>query len=93
MAKTERAVVTVLGKDQSGIIYHVSRVLYEHGVNIADLSQTVLDEMFNMVMIVELPGADFSFDALSEALSALGQEIGKQIRIQRMDIFNAMHRI
>lgn len=93
MAAKQRAVVTVLGKDQTGIIYHVSRVLYEHGANIVDLSQTVLAEMFNMVMLVDLLDEAIPFDTLSGALAALGEEIGMQIRIQRMDIFDAMHKI
>lgn len=93
MAAKQRAVVTVLGKDRTGIIYHVSKVLYEHGANIVDLSQTVLAEMFNMVMLVDLLDETTPFESLSTALTALGEDIGLQVRIQRMDIFDAMHKI
>lgn len=89
----QRAVVTVLGKDQTGIIYHVSRVLYEHRINIVDVSQSVVDDMFHMVMIVDFLPDSGSFPAVSDALMALEESIGKQVKIQRMEIFDAMHRI
>lgn len=88
-----KAVVTVLGRDCKGIIARVSGVLYAHDVNILDLSQTVLSDMFNMVMLVDIDSPHLDFGVLSEALTALGQELGLQIRIQRSEIFDAMHRI
>ena len=91
MENTNKAVVTVLGKDTIGIIAKVSAVLAENQANILDISQTVLSGMFNMIMIVDISGA--SFDALSLRLNALGETLGLQIRIQRSEIFEAMHRV
>ena len=91
MDKKNTAVVTVVGKDTIGIIAKVSAVLSEHEVNILDISQTVLSGMFNMIMIVDISLSRFA--QLSEALEQLGILLGLQIRIQRSEIFDAMHRI
>jgi ACT domain-containing protein len=85
------AVVTVLGRDQKGIIAKVSAVLYEYGVNILDLSQTVIGDVFNMVMLVDVGSGDFN--AIQTRLETLGETICQQIRIQRSAIFDAMHRV
>ena len=89
----QKAVITVLGVDRKGIIAKVSRVLLEHDVNILDINQTILDNMFNMVLIADISSAQCSFHGLSEALEHLGQEMGLQIRIQRHEIFEAMYQI
>ena len=91
MDKQNTAVVTVVGKDTIGIIAKVSAVLSEHEANILDISQTVLSGMFNMIMIVDISLSRFA--QLSEALEQLGIRLGLQIRIQRSEIFDAMHRI
>ena len=91
METGNRAVVTVLGRDTTGIIAKVSAVLFRHTANILDISQTVLSGMFNMIMIVDL--RDSVFADLSEDLTRLGREIGVEIRIQRSEIFDAMHRV
>lgn len=91
MEKKNTAVVTVVGNDTIGIIARVSAVLFEHEANILDISQTVLSGMFNMMMIVDISRSEF--DQLKEALSALGDKLGLQIRIQKSEIFDAMHRI
>ena len=91
MDEKKTAVVTVIGRDTIGIIAQVTRVLAELGSNILDISQTVLSGMFNMVMIVDVTHT--SFEALSEALANLGKEMGLQMRVQRSEIFDAMHRI
>ena len=91
MDKKNTAVVTVVGKDTRGIIARVSAVLAAHEANILDISQTVLSGMFNMIMIVDISMAAFA--QLSDHLTALGNEMGLQIRIQRSEIFDAMHRI
>ena len=93
MAGTSKAVVTVLGFDRKGIIARVSGVLFERGINILDISQTILDGYFNMVMIVDLSEPVCPFDELQAELSALGREMGLQIRIQKNEIFEAMHQI
>lgn len=91
MDTVNKAVVTVLGRDTTGIIAKVSAVLYKHDANILDITQTVLSGMFSMVMIVDLRDSDFS--VLADDLSAVGTSLGLQIRIQRNEIFDAMHRI
>ena len=87
----KRTIITVVGKDTVGIIAKVCTYLAENGINILDISQTIVQGYFNMMMIVDVSLSDF--DALSAALSALGAELGLQVRIQRSEIFDAMHRI
>ena len=91
MEKKNTAVVTVVGNDTVGIIARVSAVLSEHEANILDISQTVLSGMFNMIMIVDISLSAFA--QRSDRLTALGIDMGLQIRIQRSEIFDAMHRI
>lgn len=91
MEKKNTAVVTVVGEDTCGIIAQVSDVLWKHDANILDISQTVLSGMFNMIMIVDVSLS--RFEELEHELTALGGELGLQIRIQRSEIFDAMHRI
>ena len=91
MEKKNTAVVTVVGKDTIGIISRVSSALAHHEANKLDISQTVLSGMFNMIMIVDISLSRFA--QLSDELDALGSELGLQIRIQRSEIFDAMHRI
>ena len=88
-----RAIVTVIGKDRVGIIANVCSLLAKNGVNVRDISQTVMQEYFTMIMLVENPSEGIVFDELSRLLSDAGREQGLSIRIQREDIFNAMHRI
>ncbi len=88
-----RAIVTVIGKDQVGIIAAVCAMLAENNVNVLDISQTVLQGYFTMIMLVDLSGCSVPFSSLAELLENGGQERGLSIRIQREDIFNAMHRI
>ena len=88
-----KAIVTVTGKDKTGIIAGVSAVLSECGVNILDISQTVLQDYFAMIMLVDLSGCIISFSDLDEKLAASGKEIAMDIRIMREEIFDAMHRL
>ena len=84
-----KAIVTVIGKDQVGITAAVCALLAQHNINILDINQTILQEYFTMVMLVDLSACELSIGELSKA----GEERGLSIRIQREDIFNAMHRI
>ena len=85
-----RAVVSVMGIDQPGIIAKVSACLYNNKVNILDINQTIMQNIFTMVMLVEFSeGAD----TIAAELDAIGKEIGVDIRMQNEDIFNSMHRI
>lgn len=88
-----RAIVTVIGKDRVGIIAQVSKLLADYGVNVMDISQTVLREYFTMFMLVDVSGCRIPFAQLAEKLRDGGGEAGLEIRIQREEIFNAMHRI
>ena len=88
-----RAIVTVIGKDRVGIIANVCTLLAQSGVNILDISQTVLQEYFTMIMLVDTSGCSEPFGELSKALKERGEEQALSIRIQREDIFEAMHRI
>ena len=88
-----KAIVTVIGKDQVGIIAGVCTVLAGQGINELDISQTVMQEYFTMIMMVDTSGCGTSFEALGGILEAWGKERGLSIRIQREDIFEAMHRI
>ena len=90
---TMKAVITVVGKDKTGIIARVSNVLYENNINILDISQTIEQGYFNMMMIVDANGADKQFGQLADEMAELGDKIGVQIKMQSEDIFNIMHRI
>lgn len=88
-----RAFVTVLGRDRVGIIAAICNLLAEKNVNILDISQTILQENFTMIMLVDASACSVSFDELAASLSELGSKMNLNIRIQREEIFNAMHRI
>ena len=88
-----KAIVTVVAKDQVGIIAAVCNTLSQQQINILDISQTILQDYFVMIMLTDLRACPISFAELSELLSETGNARGLDIRIQREDIFNAMHRI
>lgn len=87
------AIVTVVGKDRVGIIAGVCVCLSGLNVNVLDISQTILDGMFTMMMLVDLSAANADFPTVSATLSEAGEKLGVNIRIQREDVFDAMHRI
>ena len=88
-----KAVVTVTGKDKVGIIAMASAECAKHSANIVDISQTVLDEYFAMIMLVELDGLKVDFATFADAMNKAGGECGVDIRVMHEDIFNSMHRI
>ncbi len=88
-----RAIMNVVGPDRVGIIAGVSALLAELNINILDLSQTIMDGMFTMTLLVDTAGAAASFEDIRAALSDHGAREGLSIRIQREDTFTAMHRI
>lgn len=88
-----KAIVTVVGQDQKGIIAKVSNVLFENGVNIQDISQTIMQNMFTMIMLVDLHSSDISVQSLSDKLNVIAEEMGLSIHVQREEIFTSMHRI
>lgn len=88
-----KAVITVTGKDKVGIIAMTSSECAKFGVNIVDISQTVLDEYFVMIMLVELSGLTVSFSEFSDSIKKEGGACGVDIRVMHEDIFNTMHKI
>lgn len=88
-----KAVVTVLGKDRVGIIAAISRILAESNVNILDIAQTTMQDVFTMTMLTDIGKASVDFDVLSDRLEAEGKRQGLYVKIQHEDIFNSMHRI
>ena len=88
-----KAIVTVIGKDRVGITAAVCSLLAQHSINILDINQTILQDYFTMVMLVDTAACTSSIADLSDILEQAGQEQNLSIRIQREDIFNAMHRI
>ena len=93
MNEMKKAFISVLGTDRKGIIAQVSRILYENDANIMDISQTIVSGLFSMILIADISSPSCSFDALKLELDALSERIGVQIRIQRSEIFEAMHQI
>ncbi len=87
------AIVTVVGSDQVGIIAKVSAFLSGHGINIADITQTVLSGNFVMMMMVDLSASDLPMDECKKGLAALGDEIGISVSVMHERVFSAMHRI
>ena len=88
-----RAVVTVIGKDKKGIIAKISAFFAEKGANILDISQTILEEYFAMIMIVDLSDTQEELATLAKESSEYGKSIGMSVYLQHEDIFNAMHTI
>ena len=88
-----KTIITVVGKDTVGIIAKVCTYLANNRINILDISQTIVQEYFNMMMIVDLGTAEKPFDTISDELAQIGEEIGVIVKCQREEIFNSMHRI
>ena len=88
-----KALISVTGLDATGIIARVATKLYEMNINILDITQTILSGYFTMVMMVDLSGMTCGFDEITGALNALGEKLGLEIRMQRSEIFDAMHRL
>ena len=86
-----KAVITVIGKDTTGIIAKVSNLLYENGINILDISQTIMQDLFTMIMLCDIK--DVQVGDLQEKLNIVADEMKLSIRVQNEEIFNSMHRI
>lgn len=89
----DRAVVTVIGRDKVGIVAGVSNVLAQNNVNIEDISQTIMGDLFAMIMLVSFSADSSSIDELQDILTGFGEKIGVRISIQHEDLFRFMHRI
>ncbi len=88
-----KTVITVIGKDKTGIIANVSKTLLENDVNILDISQTIMQDYFAMIMMADISSMKISFGELKEKLELVGETIEMDIRVQNEKIFNAMHQI
>ncbi len=88
-----RAVVTVVGKDRTGIIASVSGYLADKTINILDISQTIMQDLFTMIMLVDTKGASIDASVLANDLKDLGEKIGVEINVQHEGLFSSMHRI
>ena len=86
-----KAVITVIGKDTVGIIAKVSNLLFENGINILDISQTIMQDLFTMIMLVDIKAVQVG--DLQEKLDVIAKEMNLSIRVQNEEIFNSMHRI
>ncbi len=89
----KKTIITVVGKDSVGIIAKVCTYLANNGVNVLDISQTIVEGYFNMMMIADVNNSHKPFDQLAEELEGIGEEIGCVVKVQHEDIFNKMHRI
>ena len=88
-----RAVITVVGHDTKGIIASIATLLANNGINILDISQTIMQDMFTMIMLCDISESEIAFEKLVEELNKLGEQLKMSIRIQHEDIFNSMHKI
>ena len=88
-----KCVISVLGQDRSGIVAAVATALAEGNTNIADISQTILADIFSMTMLVELDETTADFNTMQEKLTKVGEELGVQITLQRQDVFRYMYEI
>lgn len=89
----KKTIITVVGKDSVGIIAKVCTYLAEEKINILDISQTIVQGFFNMMMVVDMNETEKDFNLVSSELEKIGEEIGCIIKVQREDIFDKMHRI
>lgn len=93
MEKTEKAVITVVGKDMVGILAKVSAACAQQGVNVLEVTQSILQDMFVMVMLVDVTHASLGVGELAQQFDALGQAQNLKIHVMHEDIFNSMHKI
>ena len=93
MQKSEKAVITVIGKDMVGILAKVTALCAEKGMNVLEVTQSILQDMFVMVMLVDITGATAGVGDLAGIFDQLGQENGLRIHIMHEDIFNSMHKV
>ena len=88
-----KAVVTVVGKDTKGIIAKVSTALFEASVNILDISQTIMQDLFTMIMLIDCEESKHNISDINDRLQTIADEMGLSIRVQREEIFSSIHKI
>ncbi len=92
-ATSSRIVITVLGKNRPGIVAAITHVLGEANVDIRDITQSIIDDIFTMTMLADMAAASLDFTELQERLAHTGDEIGVEVQVQREDVFNFMYRL
>lgn len=93
MEKSEKAVITVIGKDMVGILAKVTEICAKSGVNVLEVTQSILQDLFAMVMLVDMSGSSVDVAALSSEMDRLGDQMGLRIHVMHEDIFNSMHKV
>ncbi len=93
MENKNRTIITVVGMDAVGIIAKICTYLSNNHINVMDISQTIVDGLFNMMMIVDMTKSEMSFEQCQKELGQIGEEIGVEIRAQKEEIFRMMHRV
>ncbi len=88
-----KAVITFIGNDKMGIVFKATELIVKYHLNIVDINQTIMDDYFTMIMIVDMSEKTVPFDEIVDGFRALGEEIGMYIKVQHEDIFNSMHQI
>ncbi|MGL4991929.1 MAG: ACT domain-containing protein [Sarcina sp.] len=88
-----KAVITVVGKDRIGIIFKISKILYENKINILDISQTIMENYFTMIMLTDISDSQTNFTKLKSLLNLYSKDSSIDVSIQHEDIFNSMHKI
>lgn len=88
-----RAVITVIGKDMVGILARVSAICAENGVNVVEVTQSIMQDLFAMIMMVDISKSTIPFNELSDRLTSIGSDMNLTVHVMHEDIFNAMHRI
>ncbi|CAB3288626.1 conserved protein of unknown function [Methanocaldococcus lauensis] len=88
-----RVVISVIGQDRTGIVAGISKVLAENNINILDISQTILNDLFAMIMLVDISKSKIDFTTLKKELEDVGKQLGVQVIVQHEDILKYMHRI
>ena len=88
-----RAVITVIGRDMVGILARVSSQCAAHRINVLEVTQSILQDMFAMIMMIDISGCTVPFSALTDEFEALGDRLGLKIHVMHEDVFNSMHRI
>jgi ACT domain-containing protein len=91
--KDMRAVITVLGKDMVGILARVSAICADNGVNVVEVTQSILQDLFAMIMMVDISKSTIPFSELADKLTAIGEDMNLTVHVMHEDIFNSMHRI
>lgn len=93
MGTSQKAVITVIGKDMVGILAKVTDICAKCGINVLEVTQSILQDLFAMVMLVDMANSSADVAALSERMDELGNEMGLKIHVMHEDIFNSMHKI